>query len=446
VENPVTSAPVRRAALAFIFVTVLIDILAFGLIIPVLPHLIESFLDGNVSRAAVWYGYFSTAFFAMQFFFTPVQGALSDWLGRRPVILLSNLGLGLDFIMMSVVNTLPLLFIGRIISGITAASFSTSNAYVADVTPPEKRAASFGMMGLAFGIGFVVAPAIGGFLGEINLRLPFWVAVVMCLANFTYGFFILPESLPPEKRTPHFDWAHANPFGALRLLRRYPQVLGLIGVLFLMALAHMVYPTTFVLYADYRFHWGPQMVGYTLALVGVLAAIVQGGLIRKIVGALGERRALLFGLACGTIGFALYALAPTGYWFWAMMPVAALWGVAQPAAQAIMTHHVDPREQGRLQGAVASLSSVAGIIAPTIFTRVFAAVTQANVQGPAAGATFWLASAMVGSGLLLAWYTVSHLPKAVDVASPPPESIVTSEVLASASEIDPPIDESQTRV
>ena len=432
--------PVRKAALAFIFITVLIDILAFGLIIPVLPHLIQHFLDGDVSRAAIWYGYFSTAFFTMQFFFTPVQGALSDWLGRRPVILASNLGLGLDFILMATVNTLPLLFIGRIISGITAASFSTANAYVADVTPPQKRAQAFGMMGMAFGIGFVVAPAIGGFLGEINLRLPFWVAVAMCLMNFTYGFFVLPESLPKEKRTTHFDWAHANPFGALKLLRRYPQVLGLVGVLFLMALAHMVYPTTFVLYADYRFGWGPQMVGYTLALVGVLAAIVQGGLIKKIVGALGERRALLFGLGCGTIGFALYALAPSGHWFWAAMPVAALWGVAQPAAQAIMTHHVDPREQGRLQGAVASLSSIAGILAPTLFTRLFAVVTHSNYGDARAGATFWLASSMVGAAWLLAWYSVAHLPKTVETvpAAPPPESTLTSEVIAGASELSPP--------
>ena len=434
--------PRRRAALIFIFITVLIDILTFGLIIPVLPHLIENFLSGNVSSAAVWYGYFSTAFFAMQFVFTPVQGALSDWLGRRPVILLSNLGLGLDFLMMALVNTLPLLFIGRIISGITAASFSTANAYVADVTPPEKRAQAFGMIGMAFGLGFIVAPAIGGFLGAINVRLPFWVAVVMCLTNFTYGLFVLPESLPKEKRTPTFDWAHANPLGSLRLLRRYPQVLGLIGVLFLFSLAHMVYPTTFVLYADYRFHWGTQMVGITLALVGVLAAIVQGGLIKKIVGALGERRALLFGLTFGALGFALYAIAPTGYWFWAMMPVAALYGVVQPAAQAIMTHHVDPREQGRLQGAVASLSSIAGIIAPTIFTRVFAVVTERNVQGPLAGATFWLAALMVASALLLAWYTVSHLPKTAVVAeTPSPELAIIAEVANGPVELQPPTSE-----
>jgi len=408
--TPESPTPVRRAALIFIFITVLIDILAFGLIIPVLPHLIESFLGGDVSRAAIWYGFFSTAFFAMQFFFTPVQGALSDWIGRRPVILASNLGLGLDFLLMSLVNTLPLLFIGRIISGITAASFSTANAYLADVTPPEKRAQAFGMLGMAFGIGFVVAPAIGGFLGEINLRLPFWVAVVLCLANFTYGLFVLPESLPKEKRTTQFDWSHANPLGALLLLRRYPQVLGLVGVLFLMALAHMVYPTTFVLYADYRFHWGPQMVGITLALVGVLAAIVQGGLIKKIVGWLGERKALLFGLAFGTVGFVLYGLAPTGWLFWLAMPVAALWGVANPAAQAIMSRQVDPREQGRLQGAVASLSSVAGMIAPTLFTRIFAAVTGGQWHDMRVGATFFLASLMVGAGFLLALRITATMP------------------------------------
>lgn len=410
--TPAPQAPIRRAALIFIFFTVLIDILAFGLIIPVLPHLIESFLGGDVSRAAIWYGFFSTAFFAMQFLFTPVQGALSDWIGRRPVILASNLGLGLDFLLMSMVNTLPLLFIGRIISGITAASFSTANAYLADVTPPQKRAQAFGMLGMAFGIGFVVAPAIGGFLGEINLRLPFYVAVGLCLLNFVYGLFVLPESLPKEKRTAHFDWSHANPLGALLLLRRYPQVLGLVGVLFLMALAHMVYPTTFVLYADYRFGWGPQMVGYTLALVGILAAVVQGGLIKKIVGWLGERNALLFGLVCGTVGFLLYGLAPTGWWFWLALPVAAFWGVANPAAQAIMTHQVDPREQGRLQGAVASLSSVAGMIAPTLFTRLFAAVTEAHWHDMRVGATFFLASAMVGAGLLLALRVTARMPSA----------------------------------
>mgnify|MGYP001604384775 FL=1 len=433
--EPIAPAAPRRAALIFIFVTVLIDILSFGLIIPVLPHLIESFLGGDVPKAAIWYGWFATVFMAMQFVFTPVQGALSDRFGRRPVILLSNLGLGLDFLMMALVNTLPLLFIGRVISGITAASFSTANAYVADVTPPEKRAQSFGMIGMAFGIGFVIAPAIGGFLGEIDTRLPFKVAVALCLANFVYGFFVLPESLPPERRTPRFDWAHANPLGALQLLRRYPQVLGLISVLFLLAFAHMVYPSTFVLYADYRFGWGPQMVGYTLAVVGVLAAVVQGGLIKKIVAAFGERRTLLLGLGCGTVGFMLYGLAPSGPWFWAAMPIAALWGIAQPAAQAIMTHQVDPTEQGRLQGAVASLSSIAGIFAPTLFTRAFAAVTEAHLHNAWAGITFGIAAVLVGIAWLIAW-RVSRGASRRD--APAPATIVPDVVSdASALQVQP---------
>ena len=444
-DNATSSTPPRRAALAFIFVTVLIDIMAFGLIIPVLPHLIENFLGGNISAAARWYTGFATVFMAMQFFFTPLQGALSDRFGRRPVILLSNLGLGMDFMMMALVNTLPLLFIGRVISGITAASFSTANAYVADVTPPEKRAAAFGALGMAFGIGFIIMPAVGGVLGEMNPRLPFWIAVVMCLSNFVYGLFVLPESLPLGKRTQQFDWAHANPFGALKLLRRYPQAHGLIGVLSLMALAHVVYPTTFVLYADYRFGWGSAMAGYTLALVGVLSVIVQGVLIKKIVGTFGERWALLFGLACGTVGFMLYALAPTGYWFWAMMPVAALWGIATPAAQAMITHQVDPREQGRLQGAIASLSSIAGIIGALIFPSTLAAITATQQRGVWAGATFWLAAAVLGSALLLAWRVSKNMPATIVAATQPPEAIITSEILASTSDLQPPVDESESR-
>lgn len=421
----------RRAALAFIFVTVLIDILSFGLIIPVLPHLIKSFV-GDVGAAASWYKWFATVFMAMQFLFTPIQGALSDRFGRRPVILLSNLGLGVDFLFMALANTLPLLFIGRVVSGITSASFSTANAYVADVTPPEKRAQAFGMIGMAFGIGFIIAPAIGGHLGAVWPRAPFYCAAVLALTNFCYGYFVLPESLPPEKRTPKFDWSHANPFGALKLLKRYSQVWGLIAVLTLLALAHMVYPTTFVLYADYRFNWGEDMAGNTLALVGVLAAIVQGGLIKRIVAALGERRALLFGLACGTVGFVLYGFAPTGYIFWMMMPVAAFWGVANPAAQAIMTHQVDPREQGRLQGAVSSMGSIAGIAGALLFPSILAAVSEAKRHDVLAGATFFAAAAIVAVALVLAWYLVTHLPaKQSDAPAPS----VAAQEIGVASEI-----------
>jgi len=409
-------APIRRATVVFIFITVLLDVLAFGLIIPGFPHLVASFVDNDISRATVVHGVFMTAFMLMQFVFSPVQGALSDHFGRRPVILLSNLGLGVDFLFMALANTLPLLFIGRVLSGITSASFSTANAYIADVTPPEQRAQSFGLLGMAFGIGFVIAPAIGGPMSELHPRFPFWFAAALSLANFCYGLFVLPESLPPEKRS-RFDWKRANPIGSLMLLRRYPQVLGLASVLFLIQFAHIVYPSTFVLYADFRFDWGPTMVGYTLAGVGVLSAIIQGGLIRRIIGALGERRALLMGLACGTIGFLCYGLAPTGGWFWAAMPIAAFWGISTPAAQSIITRQVDPHEQGRLQGAIGSLAAIAGILGPTLFTRVLADVAHGGA-GIWAGSTFFLAGGLVGLGLLIAYFKTSRMPPMVQAAKP----------------------------
>ena len=403
-DDDAAIVPVRRAALAFIFITVLLDILAFGMIIPVFPHLIASFYNGNLSQAAIVHGLFASVFMVMQFVFSPVQGALSDRYGRRPVILMSNLGLGLDFILMAVAQTLPLLFIGRVLSGITAASFSTANAYIADVTPPEKRGAAYGKLGMAFGIGFVLAPAIGGILGDLHPRAPFWVAAVLSLCNFSYGYFVLPESLPTDRRTP-FSWRRANPVASLKFLGHHPEVFALAAVIFLMQLAHVVYPSTFVLYADFRFGWGTRMVGYTLALVGILSAIVQGGLIGRIIKAFGERRTLFIGLAFGSLGFALYGFAPTGPWFWAVMPVAALWGIAMPAAQALITRKVSPTEQGRLQGAIVSLTSVAGIIGPTLFTRAFAAVSGHELPPAWAGLTFWMAAAMLFAGLLVAWRT-----------------------------------------
>jgi DHA1 family tetracycline resistance protein-like MFS transporter len=303
---------------------------------------------------------------------------------------------------MAVAGTLPLLFIGRVLSGITSASFSTANAYIADVTPAEKRGAAFGMLGMAFGIGFVVGPAVGGLLGDISPRLPFWIAAGLSLGNFCYGYFVLPESLPADRRTP-FSWRRANPVASLRFLGHHPEVFALAGVIFLMQLAHIVYPSTFVLYADYRFGWGPKMVGYTLAAVGIGSIIVQGGLIGRLIAAIGERRTLLFGLACGALGFTLYGFAASGAWFWAAMPIAALAGVAMPAAQALMTQRVDSHEQGRLQGAVVSLSSVAGIFGPSLFTRAFAEVSRRQLHVGWAGITFWLAAVLLFAALLLAW-------------------------------------------
>jgi DHA1 family tetracycline resistance protein-like MFS transporter len=420
VDDAATAPPVRRAALLFIFFTVLLDILAFGLIIPVLPQLLKEFAVGDLAQATLWHGLFATAFMVMQFFFSPIQGALSDHFGRRPVILLSNFGLAVDFLIMALAQTLPWLFIGRVLSGMTSASFSTANAYVADVTPPEKRAAAFGKIGMAFGLGFTLAPGLGAYLGDINLRLPFFVAAGLALANFCYGSFVLPESLPKEKRDA-FRWAKANPLASLQLLRKHPELFGLAAVVFMMSLAHLVYPTTFVLYADFRFGWDQnhmEMVGLTLVFVGVLSIIVQGGLIKRIVAALGERRAVLFGAACGTLGFLAYGLAPSGAWFWAAMPLAALWGVANPAIQAIMSHHVEPHEQGKLQGAVGCLNAIAGIAAPLMFTHLLAHVARQGNQVPWAGATFWLASAMVFVGLVIAWRVTRGEPDHVVPVAP----------------------------
>ena len=270
----VTQSP-RRAALAFIFVTVVLDMLAMGIVIPVLPILVKDFEGGSSADAAAMYGVFGTVFAAMQFFCAPALGALSDRFGRRPLILLSNIGLGLDYILMAQAPSVYWLLVGRVISGICAASFSIPTAYIADVTPPERRAAGFGMLGAAFGLGFIVGPAFGGMLGIVDPRLPFWVAAAFSLANGMYGYFILPESLPPDRRSA-FDWRRANPVGALSLLRRHPHLTAIACVMFLNALAHESLPSMWVLYSDYRYHWDERAVGLTLALMGACSAIVQG--------------------------------------------------------------------------------------------------------------------------------------------------------------------------
>lgn len=401
--NAQTTPRVRNAALAFIFVTVLIDVLSFGLIIPVLPHLIEDFVGGSTVNAAYWVGVFGTVFAAIQFFSAPVQGALSDRFGRRPVILLSCLGLGLDFCFMALANTLPWLLVGRIISAVTSASFTTANAYVADVTPHDQRAKSFGMLGAAFGVGFVVGPLLGGFLGDIDLRLPFWFAAGLALLNFGYGLFVLPESLPRERRTSTFDWSHANPLGSMKLLRSYPQVFGLAAVVFIANLAHYVYPSIFVLFADYRYGWGQKEVGYVLALVGVLNIIVNVGLVGRVVKRLGERRALLGSLVCGALGFAVYGAAGSGWMFLLGLPLSALWAISAPATQALITRQVGPEVQGRIQGALMSLVSMAGIVGPAIFAGSFGWFIGPRAPAHVPGAPFLIASVLLGVAWLIAW-------------------------------------------
>jgi len=391
----------RNAAVSFIFITIMLDMLALGMIIPVLPALIKSY-TGSTEKAAEIFGLFGTAWALMQFVFSPLVGALSDRFGRRPVVLISNLGLGLDYILMAMAPNLGWLFAGRLISGITAASISTSYAYIADVTPPEKRAGAFGLLGAAFGIGFVVGPALGSMMTEFGPRAPFWLAAGLSLANALYGLLVLPESLPADRRAA-FSWRRANPVGSIMLLKRTPSLIGLALINFLDQVAHVVYPSTFVLYASYRYDWSIRTIGLTLTAVGVLSMIVQGGLVRPAVKHLGEKTALIVGLVCGVIGFAGYGLAPTGLWFWCFMPLASLWGLATPALQGLMSREVDGTEQGRLQGANTSVNGIAQMIGPSIFTLAFSSAVSA---GTMPGVPFLIASALVTGALLVGIRTV----------------------------------------
>jgi len=399
----------RTAAVTLVFITVLLDMFALGMVVPVLPRLIVDFMGGDMAGAATIYGVFGTAWALMQFVFSPLQGALSDRFGRRPVILASNCGLGLDYVLMALAPSLSWLFVGRVISGITAASVGTSFAYIADVTPPEGRAAKFGMIGIAFGLGFIIGPALGGLLAAAHPRLPFWVAAGFSLANFIYGLFVLPESLPPERRA-SFQWRRANPLGSLDLLRSRAGLLWLAAINFLTQLAHVVLQAVTVLYVGYRYGWSEATVGLMLAGVGVCTAIVQGGLIGRVVKRFGERRALLFGLLCGATGFAIFGLAPDGVLFCAGIPVMALWGLANPSLQGLMTRCVDPTEQGRLQGANSSLQGIANMIGPGLFTGVFAGAVARH--GPSlSGAPFVLAALLLLGAIVLAWRTARGDPQ-----------------------------------
>lgn len=395
-------APRRQAAIAFIFITVVLDVLAMGIIIPILPRLIQDFLQGDTARAAEMFGVFATVWALMQFFCSPIIGMLSDRFGRRRVILLSNFGLGLDYMVMALAPTIGWLFVGRVISGITGASFTTAGAYIADITPKEKRAASYGILGAAWGLGFVLGPALGGILGGVNPRLPFWVASGLTLVNALYGLIVLPESLPPEKRTPRFVWAKANPLGSLKLLRSHHELFGLATVNFLYYLSHQVLQSVFVLYVGYRYNWSARAVGLTLAAIGIGSVIVQGGLVRPVVARIGDRRALFVGLVFGAIGFACWGLAPTGILFLAAIPIGSLMGFYGPAAQGLMTHRVSASEQGQLQGANSSVQGIAGLVGPGLFTWIFAHFISTGRSWQLPGAPFLLGSLLLLTALLLA--------------------------------------------
>ena len=416
---PLQQTTARRAALAFIFVTVVLDMLALGIAVPVLPTLVKEFEGGDSARAATIYGVFGMVFAGMQFLFAPLLGALSDRFGRRPAILISNVGLGLDYVLMALAPSVPWLFVGRVISGICAASFSIPMAYIADVTPPERRAASFGLLGAGFGLGFVIGPAFGGLLGSVDPRLPFWVAAACSLANATYGLFILPESLPRERRG-RVDWRKANPAGALGLLLRSRMVFGVAAVMFLSSIAHEVLPSMWVLYTDYRYHWDTRTVGLTLAAVGAASAVVQAGLVGTAVSRLGERRSLLMGLALGAVSFAIYGLAPSGFLFCVGIPWMALWGISGPAAQSMLTHEMDPAEQGRLQGAISALQGVAHMLGPPLFTTSFALGVSRPGDWQVPGAPFVLAAGLLATACMLGWQVAHSGPRPRHADSQPP--------------------------
>jgi DHA1 family tetracycline resistance protein-like MFS transporter len=384
-----------RAAIGFIIITITLDILGMSLVIPVLPPLIQKFEGGNAIAAAHAIGIFATAWALMQFIFSPVQGALSDRFGRRPVILLSNLGLGLDYLLMAAAPTLAWLFVGRVIAGITAASFSSASAYIADITPPEKRAARFGLISISFGVGFVTGPVLGGLLGSISPRLPFWVSAGLSLANFAFGLLVLPESLPKERRAA-FSWKRANPVGSLRLIRSRPGLSGLAVVGFLGLIAHNALPTMAVLYAINRYGFTIKQLAWMLGGMGVCSALVGGFLTGPVVRWMGERRALVLGLGFGVAGFAMMGLAQTGTLFLVAIPILSLRGFADPALTALMSRKVLPTEQGQLQGATSSLLGIAGLIGPTLYTESYAFFAAPREGWRVPGAPF-----LISAGLLL---------------------------------------------
>ncbi len=391
----------KPAAVRFILVTVLLDMLGIGLIIPVLPKLVTSLYGGDLSAGAHVFGWFVAAYALMQFLCAPALGNLSDAYGRRPVLLVSLLGASLDYLMMAFAPTWQWLFLGRVISGVTGANIAVANAYIADVTPPEERAKSFGLLGACFGVGFIFGPALGGLLGEYGLRAPFLAAALLNLCNTLYGFFVLPESHAPANRRP-FDWSRINPLASLRALARFPVVLGLTATIALDRIAHDSLPSTWVLFTTYRFNWTPWQNGLSLTLVGVMFAIVSGGLTGKIVGKLGERRALIFGLCISATGYLLYGLATRGWMLYAIIAATSIGGVAGAAIMALVTKLVPANEQGALQGALGSVQSVAAIIGPLMATGLFGYFTSPNAPVQLPGAAFLASALLVVIAMLLA--------------------------------------------
>jgi DHA1 family tetracycline resistance protein-like MFS transporter len=365
----------KQAALGFIFITLLVDIIGFGLIIPVMPRLIAQLENCTISQASIYGGYLLFAYAIMQFLCAPILGNLSDRFGRRPILLFSLFGFGLDYLLTGFAPTIEWLFVGRLVAGITGASFSTASAYIADVSTPEKKAQNFGMIGVAFGVGFIIGPALGGYLGKIGLRVPFYAAAGLALCNWLYGYFILPESLSKENRRP-FNWRKANPIGSLKMLQKFPVIIGLVASIGLLYIAAHAVQTTWGYYTMEKFKWDEAMIGISLAIVGLAVAIVQGAIVRVAIPKFGQEKSVYIGLGFYTLGFILFALASKTWMMFAFTGVYTLGGLAGPALQGIVSNHVPKNEQGELQGALTSLMSASSIIGPLIMTNIFAYFTS----------------------------------------------------------------------
>lgn len=379
----------KSAAIGFIFITMLIDITGWGIIIPVIPKLISELIQGDISEAAKYGGWLGFAFAFTQFLFAPLVGNLSDKYGRRPIILISLFAFALDYLLLAFSPTITWLFVGRIIAGLSGASITTASAYIADISTPENRAKNFGMIGAAFGLGFIIGPVLGGLLGQYGSRVPFYAAAILCMCNFLYGYFILPESLSKENRR-EFDWKRANPIGAIKHLKKYPQLIGIVVAIFLLYVGSHAVHSNWSFYTMYQFKWDERMVGISLGMVGLLVGIVQGGLIRWTSPRLGNEKSIYIGLALYTIGMLLFAFATESWMMFVFLIPYCLGGIAGPALQAVVSGNVPANEQGEIQGTLASLMSASAIIGPPMMTNTFYFFTHKEAPFQFAGAPFIL--------------------------------------------------------
>jgi DHA1 family tetracycline resistance protein-like MFS transporter len=391
----------RNAALGFIFITILIDVIGLGIIIPVFPNLIQQLVGGSISNAAKYGSWLTACYAVMQFLFSPIVGALSDRYGRRPILLFSLLGLGLDYVFQAFAGTITLLFIGRIIAGMAGASYTTATAYIADISEPEKKAQNFGMVGAAFGLGFIIGPLIGGFASHWGVRMPFVVAAVFSLLNLVYGYFVLPESLLKENQRP-YNWKRANPIGSLMHLRRYPIISGLTISFFLIYIAAHSVQSNWTFYTKLKFDWTPDIISYSLATVGILIGLVQGVLIRITMPKLGAKNSVYVGLILYIIGMALFAFADKGWEMFVFLIPYCLGGICGPALQGIISNQVPANEQGELQGALTSLISVTSIIGPLVMNNTFAYFSGKNAPIYFPGAPFILGALLVTISIFFA--------------------------------------------